>query len=225
MNEGHRWKGSYGIVLIMLVATMLVIAVLGDRQYGGPIAVLIQAAAVLLIYRASGVTKNWMRAAGGVAIVAVLTTAAAQAYGGEFARVLAGVFLMVLLVLGPYVIARRLQDDTHVSLETVYAALCIYLIIGLFFSVLFALVGTLSDSSFYAEIATSTSMDSIYFSFTTLTTLGYGDLTPVTDVGRMLAITEALIGQVYLVTIVALIVTNLGRERHHRQNRPDSDEG
>ncbi len=56
-------------------------------------------------------------------------------------------------------------------------------------------------------------MDSLYFSFTTLTTLGYGDLTPAGDVGRMLAITEALIGQVYLVTIVALIVTNLGREQ------------
>ena len=56
-------------------------------------------------------------------------------------------------------------------------------------------------------------VDFIYFSFTTLTTTGYGDFTAGTSLGRMLAISEALVGQIYLVSVVALLVANLGRER------------
>ena len=56
----------------------------------------------------------------------------------------------------------------------------------------------------------------LYFSFTTLTTVGYGDLTARTDLGHTLAVFEALIGQIYLVTVVSLIVSNLGRARPNR---------
>ena len=55
-----------------------------------------------------------------------------------------------------------------------------------------------------------------YYRFVTLTTTGFGDLTAATDVGRALTITEALIGQIYLVTVVALIVTNIGPGRAER---------
>ena len=52
-----------------------------------------------------------------------------------------------------------------------------------------------------------------YFSFTTLTTVGFGDLTARTDLGHTLSVFEALVGQIYLVTVVSLIVGNLGRAR------------
>jgi voltage-gated potassium channel Kch len=57
------------------------------------------------------------------------------------------------------------------------------------------------------------SIDFLYFSYVTLTTVGYGDLTAAGDLGRMLAVTEALLGQLYLVTVVALVIGNIGRER------------
>ncbi len=75
------------------------------------------------------------------------------------------------------------------------------------------MISALDDGGFFAEISGGTQSDFLYFSFTTMTTTGYGDLTAAKDLGRSLAITEALIGQIYLVTLVALIVSNLGRTR------------
>jgi hypothetical protein len=210
------FRDSFGLVLILLVATMLVIAILGETQYGGALAVAIQALAVLIIYQASSVPRKGMMVAAAIAAVAVVGATAANYAGGQAAGTVASLALMFLLLLGPYVIAKRLRDFTHVGAETVFAALCIYLIIGMFFSVLYLLVGTLDPEPFFTEAPDPSGMDSLYFSFTTLTTLGYGDLTPAGDVARMLAITEALLGQVYLVTVVALIVTNLGRNKSRR---------
>jgi len=76
--------------------------------------------------------------------------------------------------------------------------------------------GTLSGSPIYGargfaashSTTASTAADYVYFSFVTLATLGYGDLVPRTTLGRMLAVTEALVGQLYLVTVVALLVSN-----------------
>ena len=67
--------------------------------------------------------------------------------------------------------------------------------------------------AFFAQHAAASSQNLLYFSFATITTSGYGDLTAATDVGRSLAIAEALIGQIYLVTVVAAIVGGLGRRR------------
>jgi len=68
----------------------------------------------------------------------------------------------------------------------------------------------------------------MYYAFITLTTVGYGDFVPHSDVARMIAVTEALIGQVYLVTIVALLVSQVGRRRPRRDGAgpavsPDRD--
>src|SRR5205085_3041411 len=89
---------------------------------------------------------------------------------------------------------------------------CIYLLAGIFFSYIYRVVDLL-EGQFFAQKANAPAVDFIYFSFTTLTTTGYGDFTAGTSLGRMLAISEALVGQIYLVSVVALLVTNLGKER------------
>lgn len=219
MSERIGWRDSFGVVLVMLILTLLVIAVLGEEHYGQEVAVAIMSVAVLVIYRASHVSGRLWWIAVAVSVTAIAATITGSAFGGPAAALLSGASLLALLGMGPFIIARRLRDSSRVDMETVFASLCIYLIIGMFFSVVYMIVGNLTVESFFTEAPDPTAMDSMYFSFTTLTTLGYGDLTPAGDIGRMLAITEALIGQVYLVTVVAIIVTNLGREtRRNRRN-------
>jgi hypothetical protein len=85
-------------------------------------------------------------------------------------------------------------------------AVAIYVLVGLVFAELYLCMAELSGTAFFAQTAAPSPVSYVYFSYTTLTTVGYGDLTAVTDAGRMLAITEALLGQLYLVTVVAFIV-------------------
>ena len=102
-----------------------------------------------------------------------------------------------------------------VSGATVLGALCVYLLIGLTFYSLFGFIDVVSADGLFAS-GDATSLDFLYFSFVTLTTVGYGDLVAADSLGRMFAISEALIGQLYLVTVVALVVGNIGARRERR---------
>ena len=86
-------------------------------------------------------------------------------------------------------------------------------------ALVFAVVGDLGSQPFFASQERETRSDYMYFSFITMATVGYGDLTPRGGLGRALAVTEGLFGQVYLVTAVAALVGNIGRVRVPRHGR------
>ncbi len=94
-----------------------------------------------------------------------------------------------------------------------FGVLCIYLLLGMLFASAYGLVGDVQSDAFFASGIDPDISDYLYFSFATLTTVGYGDLSAATDLGRSVAITEALIGQIYLVTVVAVIAGSLSRRR------------
>jgi Ion channel len=99
-----------------------------------------------------------------------------------------------------------------VTVHTMFGVLCIYLLIGSVFALLYGVVADLGTASdFFQQHQATSSRNLLYFSFVTITTVGYGDLVAASDVGRSLAIAEALLGQIYLVTIVAAIVGGLRR--------------
>jgi hypothetical protein len=91
--------------------------------------------------------------------------------------------------------------------------LAIYLLAGMFFSFLYGVIGAVDADALFAQATGPSRQDELYFSFVTLTTVGYGDLSPAPGVARAFAVAEMLVGQIYLVTIVSLIVSNLGTKR------------
>jgi hypothetical protein len=91
--------------------------------------------------------------------------------------------------------------------------LAIYLLAGMFFSFIYGLIGAIDANALFAQTSHPNREDELYFSFVTLSTVGYGDLSPAGGVPRAFAVAEMLIGQIYLVTIVSLIVTNLPAAR------------
>ena len=118
-------------------------------------------------------------------------------------------------------VARRIWLHVDISLITVLGALCIYVLLGLSFAFVFEAVGDLGSQPFFASQERGMRSDYVYFSFITMATVGYGDLTPQGGLGRALAVTEGLLGQIYLVTAVAALVGNLGRTPVPRQERQE----
>lgn len=125
----------------------------------------------------------------------------------------------LLVVLAPPAVVsgvyHNLRATGQVTIVVVAGVLCIYLLLGLFFAFTYVAVQNLGSAPFFANGAAATSPKSVYFSFVTMTSVGYGDYTARTNLGHMLSITEALIGQIYLVTVVAAIVARMVPRRPH----------
>jgi hypothetical protein len=223
--EGDGLYDRYLLALGLLIAVIIAFAFSGDGNVGRLISVVLEGLTLLVILRSSRVHQRLLVAASimvGLAILACVVAILLDDTAGRRGPVILGA---VLALVGPPVIARRLLSHHTIDLTTVAGALCVYLLAGLFFSYLFWTIGEF-DPPFFVQTNTPNGVDFVYFSFVTLATLGYGDLTPHGDLGRMLAATEAIIGQLYLVSAVALLIGNLGRTRTEASppvpNRPPS---
>jgi len=214
MDARERATGRYGVVLCAILATLVIAAAAEGTTVGWVVTVVLVSGTLLLSLRASGVRSRAMTLAVVViAVLAVLASIGQVAKPHSFARAAGEAVFAALILASPIAIVRRLAMDRRITFQTVLGALCVYLMVGFFFSAIFALVGTVDTSPFFAQKDAAGSIDYLYFSFVTLTTVGYGDLSAAGNLGRMLAVTEALIGQLYLVSVVALVVGNIGRVR------------
>ncbi len=108
-------------------------------------------------------------------------------------------------------IVRDIIKTRLVSVQTLLAAMCLYLLIGIIFALLYAFVGTLTPGGFFGNPRLGTITNSLFFSFTTLTTVGYGNLVPAGAFGQSLAMVEAVLGQIYLIVVVARLVSLWGQ--------------
>jgi hypothetical protein len=128
----------------------------------------------------------------------------------ETIQVIAGVALGLMLISTPLVILRRIAKHRVITATTIWGVIAAYMAFGMAFSLMYAVVYVVDPASFPA-ITDSSLGNFNYFSFVTVTTLGYGDISPATDLPRALAVFETLIGQIYLVVVVARVVSLLGR--------------
>lgn len=198
---------------------MVVTPLMSSTEAGRAVTtVFIGGTAVIALHR-SGARPSVLRAGEGIVAVVVLVSVLSRELGevDDTLSVISLVLLCLLLLITPAVVVFRLAIRPAVTLDTVAGALAAYVQIGLFFTMLFRLVGIVETTPFFAEPGGSSLMDYEFFSFVTLTTLGYGDLVPATDAGKTLAMLEALLGQVFLVTVVAMAVSHLGSQRRPRE--------
>jgi len=98
------------------------------------------------------------------------------------------------------------------------AAVSVFLLIGLFFAFAFGIMAVIDTGPFFASGIDGMLPDHLYFSYSTLASVGFGDLTASKDIGRMTSALEGLIGQIYLVTVVAVLVGNLRGRRSDGNN-------
>jgi hypothetical protein len=203
----------YGAVLVLTLA-MTTFALAAPEGAGTRAIELAAAGATLFAAMlTSGARPSVRRAATvvlGVALVLVAVAAVAGAPRGMLALAATAVAnaVTIAVILGGLV---RLVEDRGVGVQAVFGALAIYLLVGLTFGFLIGALATASGGGYFVQVDDATQSQRVYFSFTTLTTTGFGDLTAATRGGRALAVLEMLIGQLYLVTVIATLVSNLRR--------------
>ena len=120
---------------------------------------------------------------------------------------------VLLVVAAPIAIVQGVVQRGVIDAKTILAALSIYVLAGMLWAFLELTIQAASSHPFFAQTAKGTTSDFLYFSFVTLTTVGYGDLTAVGGLERAVAVLEAMFGQIYLVTVVAVLITNLKSSR------------
>ena len=208
---------DYGLVLTLVTASIGLQLLATGSSFTRLLTVALQAATLVAAVWTAGAHRRIVRLAAAVAMLMVFAAAVLWVLHGSVPPAPAGIVNGLLVAVAPAALAggllRALRDDGAVTLRTVAGVLAIFLLAGMFFSFLYSVIGAFEPDAVFTEQAHPTASDNLYFSFVTLCTVGYGDLTPAADITRTFAVAEMLFGQIYLVTVVALIVSNLGRRR------------
>jgi hypothetical protein len=214
---------GYQYVLLGVLVLYLLIIVVPIQQVGGPLRVAVLGVLLLMAIRTG-------RRAGALAmpslvlvVLVVVATVIAVITGNK--TVLACVSqaaTMVLVVATMVVLARTLLAAGVIDGPAVRGVLCIYLLLGLLFSAAHGFAAALISNYLNGVTGQPTQSDTLYFSLITLTTVGYGDITPAANLARAIAATEALSGQLYLVSVVAAVVSRYQPSRPIRTKTPDT---
>jgi Ion channel len=205
----------YGVVLALTLGLLVFAIVAPERAWVRAVALGLEGLALTIVVASSRARAATRRAralavAGGGVVVVILAAADVLSRGIVFA--VAGLLAAAIpaaLVGG----LARLISERGVTLRAVLGALTIYLYVGLLFAWVIAFVSAVDSTPYFAQPDVGHG-DRVYFSFTVLTTTGFGDYTADTSLGHALAVLEMLTGQLYLVTVIGVLVGGLvGRRR------------
>lgn len=226
-DDEARYLDRFGLLLLVTTIAVVTLALidLGEARDDlasalGQLTVSVFVGGTLLLaLQASGVRRRYrvvVNVGIGLGVLAALGVVLSQWIGGGEARGIGAISLIwtVLSLLAPILVIRRLLQHRGADVQTLLGALSAYLLIALAFTFFYLNLSAFGDPLFGQPEPTTSY---VYFSLVTITTLGYGDLAAVTPIGRLLATVEAVIGQVYLVTFVAMIVGLMVQQREARR--------
>jgi hypothetical protein len=206
---------TYSVVLVLVALTFVVSSSAGAQ--GQPLGVLLQVATAwfaLVTARAQRPTRLLVVPL----LAATAITALVASLVSEPTVVLAAGTLLYVFV--PVAILRHIARRPQVDRETLWGAVASYAMIGMVYGFCYQLAGVVQAGPFFGSEGDPTTAEALFFSFTTLTTTGYGNFVPVGNPGQTLAVSEMFLGQLFLVTIVAKVMSALGPRQRPPRSSP-----
>ena len=202
-----RQPDRYGALLVLIMIDCVIIFTSAQKGPSRWLPAMLISLTVLVGLDTSQVRGWWVTP---TRVAAVAIAAAAVVDGVDGTKWTLGVLgiaqaaVLSILVVG--IISRFLQHRV-VTEQTVLAVICVYVLFGLIFALFTFGLNGMTGRQFFVQNPTPSFADFVYFSFVVLTTLGFGDLTPATEGGQAVVAFEALLGQLFLVTVVSRLVS------------------
>jgi len=203
-----RAVDSYASLLVLLLANFFVIELVTDARWGAVASILLAVAALIVAISDPEAGKgletwHWIVIGVCVALAPIVLLVTSSSVLGVAYLIPVGLLASATLP----VTLSRIAHHSRVTSETILGATCAYILFGLLFAFVFLALGELRDAPFFAQPGPHEQSEYLYFSFVALTTLGFGDLSPAVGLPQALTVIEALLGSVFLVTLVARLVT------------------
>ena len=208
-----RANHSYGYVLGLIVVSFVFAAAAPDADWSSSTLLLLECATLVVALWTSGVAGTSSKLSLALIALSLATAVALVVWGGKPLAGAVGLLSAALTCATVVAIVLGVLDQDEVNRQVVVGAVCIYILLGFAFVYLYGALAVLGHGDLFAQGTDGTRATRLYFSYVTLTTLGYGDYTMAHNFGRALATLEGLLGPLYLVTVVTLLVTRMRPKR------------
>jgi hypothetical protein len=211
-RPGERWSGfaervgnAFGLVFLLVLATFAVGFLVPFHGWGAVALTALGGLTATVAVGSAGASATTVRLAAALAAAALVLAVVAVIAGNGTPSGVGALVVVALLVMAAAKVLGTVITEREVGFRTILGAISVYVMLGLLFAFVYASVDRLQSGSFFGT--TIHTGDYLFFSVTTLTTTGYGNLVPVGRFGRMLAGFEMLLGQIFLVTLIAGLVS------------------
>ena len=209
-------KIKYRMLLGVLIAILVIHPFFSDSHLSGIVLDIFISFLIVFVVFESRQRRHSLAIAVSLSLLALISN-----WSDEYLNILplvitAQTFSILFIFYISYVIIMTIIEAKKVTVDIIFGAVCVYLLIGLMWTFLYSLLELNHPGSFITNISpdkitASSSPDFIvsrlnYFSFVTLATIGYGDIIPVSHPAQMLSVFEAIIGQLYLTILIARFV-------------------
>ncbi|MGA8746753.1 MAG: ion channel [Solirubrobacterales bacterium] len=219
LRRAQRISDAFGLVLFLVLLTYVLASLLSDRGLGAVVLTTATSATSIVSLTSSRARARTVRAAVVLSALTIILAAIAAA-SGDRTWLNAGSLIQIgLLTVAMAAVLRRVVTSTEVGFRTILGAISVYTVLGLLFSFAYGTIARIQSAPFFQGVAHPQGSDFLFFSYTTLTTTGYGDLVPAGQPGQMVSGLEMMLGQIFLVTLVAGLVSLWRPGEAFRRNR------
>jgi hypothetical protein len=207
IQRAEKVRDAFGLVLLLVLTTYVLTSLLSNRGWSAVILTLATSATSVVALTSSHAGAKAVRAALWLSGLTILFAVVAAISGAHLWLNFASAIQICLLAVAMGAVLRRVVTTAQVGSRTILGAISVYTVLGILFTFLYGLIERVQSGPFFEGTAHPAGSDFLFFSYTTLTTTGYGNLVPGAQPGRMIAGLEMMIGQIFLVTLVAGLVS------------------
>jgi Ion channel len=207
VDRAERVSDAFGLVLVLVLITYVLTSLLENRGWDAVILIVATSMTTVVALISSHARSRLIRIAVILSALTVALAAIGAASGGHTWLNFASVVQVLLLTVAMGAVLRRVVSTPEVGSRTILGALSVYTVLGILFTFVYGAIDRIQSGPFFEGTPHPIGSDFIFFSYTTLTTTGYGNLVPGGQPGRMISGLEMMIGQIFLVTLVAGLVS------------------